>query len=92
MSKRILFTFDERSRKQLEEIVSIGGFPSMADAVRCGLTILRSLQRHAQDGYRRVTVKYGSRSRDLVFPEIIGDSCHTTTTDAKTHGGRAGEG
>jgi len=71
MSKRILFTFDDQSLSTLEEVTSDGGFSSMAEAVRCGLMILKALQRQSQDGYSRVIVEKGSKSREVILPRIV---------------------
>jgi Arc/MetJ-type ribon-helix-helix transcriptional regulator len=70
MTNKILFTFDDQSRKALEEATETGGFRSMAETVRTGLVILRALQRQSRDGYKRVLVSGKKGTRELVIPDI----------------------
>lgn len=70
-SKRVVFTFDPRSFRMLEDIKDDGSFTSYADAVRMGLQILRALQKQAGDGYTEVCVrKSNGQERTLVLPDI----------------------
>lgn len=56
-SKRILFTFDPRSHRNLRELTDAGGFPSASDAVRDSLRVARALQDQARQGFTEVVVR-----------------------------------
>ena len=75
-SRRVVFTFDERSLKSLEQLRAQGRFPSMADAVREALQVRRAIQRQADQGFTEVIVrKPGSgEERVLIIPSISTDS------------------
>lgn len=73
MSKRIVFTFDDRSFKALEQLTETGDFGSYADAVRESLTITRALQKQAKQGFTEVRVYNPSDKvqRTLIVPDLI---------------------
>lgn len=56
-SKRVAFTFDERSLSTLEEMTEEGRFSSMADTVKESLQISRALQNQALNGFTEVIVR-----------------------------------
>ena len=55
-SKRVVFTFDERSLKALEVMTEEGKYNSMADTVRESLQISRALQTQAKQGFSEITL------------------------------------
>ncbi len=52
-SKRIYFTFPEKALEQLEHVMELGRFKTMADAVGNALAIEEALQEEAQKGNER---------------------------------------
>ena len=56
-SKRIVFSFDERSFETLQDIQRRGKFSSMAQVVREALRILGALQLQKDEGFDQVVVK-----------------------------------
>jgi hypothetical protein len=71
-TKRLVFTFDERSLDSLEKIKEQGRFNSLADAVRQSLQISKALQAQGQQGFREVIVRNPEtkEERVLVIPEL----------------------
>lgn len=71
-SKRVAFTFDERSLKSLEQMTEEGHFSSMADTVRESLQISRALQTQAKQGYTEVTMRNPEtgEERVVVIPRL----------------------
>ena len=55
-SKRVVFTFDERSLRALEVMTEEGKYNSMADTVRESLQISRALQSQAKQGFSEITL------------------------------------
>ncbi len=55
-SKRVVFTFDERSLRALEVMTEEGKYNSMADTVRESLQISRALQTQAKQGFSEITL------------------------------------
>src|SRR5437870_12895634 len=55
-TRRVVFSFDERSLESLQKITEQGRFASMADTVREALQISRALQPQAQQGFTEVIV------------------------------------
>jgi hypothetical protein len=72
-TRRVIFTFDERSLESLEKIRQQGNFPSMADTVRESLQISRALQSQAEQGYREVVVRNPDtkEERVIVIPNLV---------------------
>lgn len=69
MSKRVIFTFDERALAALEKFKSDGGYKTMAAAVRDALQIAIALQSQASQGYTEVVVKNArGQGRVLIIP------------------------
>lgn len=71
-SKRVAFTFDERSLKTLEQMTSEGDYSSMADTVRESLQINRALQSQAKNGYTEVIMRNpdNGEERVVVIPRL----------------------
>lgn len=69
MSKRVIFTFDDRALAALEKLQADGGHKTMAAAVRDALQIAVALQNQAAQGYTEVVVKNKrGQGRVLVLP------------------------
>ncbi len=56
-SRRIVFTFDERSLVSLERVREKLGAKSLADAVRISLALADSLQREAELGFVEIVAR-----------------------------------
>ena len=56
-SKRVAFTFDERSLLTLEDMTAEGHFSSMADTVRESLQMSYALQNQAKNGFTEIVVR-----------------------------------
>jgi Arc/MetJ-type ribon-helix-helix transcriptional regulator len=71
-SKRVVFTFDERSLAALEDMTEEGLFSSMADTVRESLQISRALQTQAKKGFTDIIVRdpETGEERVLVIPSL----------------------
>lgn len=71
-TKRVVFSFDERSLESLEKLTEQGRFSSMADTVRESLTVSRALQSQANQGYTEVLVRNPetNEERVLVIPTM----------------------
>ena len=71
-TRRVVFTFDERSLESLERITEQGRFPSMANAVRESLQISRALQAQAERGFTEVVVRNPETKEEkvLVIPRL----------------------
>lgn len=71
-TRRVVFTFDERSLDSLEQITEQGRFPSMANAVRESLQISRALQVQAEQGFTEVVVRNPDTNEEkvLVIPKL----------------------
>jgi hypothetical protein len=72
MSKRIVFTFDERSYESLIAMKVVGNYKSLADAVRDSLQITRALQSQIEQGFSELIVRNPQTSdeRVIVIPEL----------------------
>lgn len=66
-SKRVTFTFDERSLDTLEDMTREGQFSSMAETVRESLQISRALQSQAKKGYTEITVRNPDTDEERVI-------------------------
>jgi Arc/MetJ-type ribon-helix-helix transcriptional regulator len=71
-TKRVVFSFDERSLESLEKLTEQGRFSSMADTVRESLQISRALQSQANQGFTEVLVRNPetNEERVLVIPTL----------------------
>jgi len=71
-TRRVVFSFDERSLESLQKITEQGRFASMADTVRESLQISRALQTQAQQGFTEVIVRNPEtdEERVLVIPTL----------------------
>lgn len=57
MSKRIVFTFDEASLENLEQVKEQGRFTSLGTAVRESIQINQLLHDQASEGFSEVVVR-----------------------------------
>lgn len=73
-SKRVVFSFDERSFDSLEQMKREGRYTSLADAVRDALRVSRALQVQNQQGFNEITVRNPKtgEQRVLVIPDLTG--------------------
>jgi hypothetical protein len=73
--RRVVFTFDERSFRSLEEIKKSGRFGTFAETVRSALQVNRALQDQVKQGFREVVVRNPktNQERILVLPELPSD-------------------
>jgi len=71
-SKRVTFTFDERSLDTLEDMTEEGHFSSMAETVRESLKISRALQSQAKKGFTELNVRNPEtgEERVIVIPHL----------------------
>jgi Arc/MetJ-type ribon-helix-helix transcriptional regulator len=71
-TRRVVFSFDERSLESLQELTDQGRFSSMADTVRESLQISRALQAQAGRGFTEVLVRNPetNEERVLVIPTL----------------------
>src|SRR5919108_6362898 len=78
-TRRVVFSFDERSLESLEKLTEQGRFASMADTVRESLQISRALQSQAGQGFTEVMVRNPetNEERVLVIPILQPSSAKT---------------
>jgi Arc/MetJ-type ribon-helix-helix transcriptional regulator len=71
-TRRVVFSFDERSLESLQQLTEQGRFSSMADTVRDSLQISRALQSQAGRGFTEVIVRNPetNEERVLVIPTL----------------------
>ncbi len=71
-TKRVVFSFDERSLASLEDLTRQGRFPSMAETVRDSLQISRALQVQAEQGFSEVILRNPEtkEERVIVIPTL----------------------
>ena len=71
-TRRVVFSFDERSFESLEKLTEQGRTGSMANTVRDSLQVVRALQTQAQNGYTEVVVRNPdtNEERVLVIPNL----------------------
>ena len=71
-TRRVVFTFDERSLESLQQIKDQGRFGSLADVVRESLGISRALQLQNQQGFTEIIVRNPEtkQERVLVIPPL----------------------
>jgi Arc/MetJ-type ribon-helix-helix transcriptional regulator len=71
-TRRVVFSFDERSLESLQKLTDQGRFSSMADTVRESLQISRALQGQAQQGFTEIVVRNPETNdeRVLVIPNL----------------------
>ena len=56
-SKRIIFSFDEKSLQSLEQVKESGAFPSLGTAVRESISINAVLHDQAAQGFTEIVVR-----------------------------------
>ena len=74
-SKRVVFSFDERSYDSLEQMKKEGRFATLAEAVRQALRVSRAFQSQGKQGFTEVVVRNPETGdeRVLVIPELVPD-------------------
>jgi hypothetical protein len=72
-TRRVVFTFDERSLESLKKMTHQGRYPSMANAVKDSLQISRALQAQAGQGYTEIIVRNPetNEERVIVVPSLV---------------------
>jgi len=72
MSKRIVFTFDERSLGSLQHVKEKGGFSSLGTAVRESILINQELHDQASEGFSEVVLRNPKTKQEktLVIPSL----------------------
>ena len=74
-SKRVVFSFDERSYDSLEQMKAEGRFSTLAETVRQSLVVSRALQSQGKQGFTEITVRnpQTGKERVLVLPELVSE-------------------
>ncbi len=72
-TKRVVFSFDERSYDSLEQIKERGRYGSLAEAVRESLQVSRALQNQSGQGFTEVVVRNPNtgEERVMVIPTLV---------------------
>lgn len=72
MSKRIVFTFDEKSLGSLEQVKKRGKFSSLGTAVRESIQINQELHDQAAEGFSEVVVRNPKTKQEktIVIPSL----------------------
>jgi Arc/MetJ-type ribon-helix-helix transcriptional regulator len=71
-TKRVIFSFDERSLESLQKMTEQGRYPSMASAVKDSLQISNALQSQAAQGFTELIVRNPetNEERVIVIPSL----------------------
>lgn len=71
-TKRVVFSFDERSLESLQKLKDQGRFSSLGEAVRESLQISRIIQFQASQGFTEVIVRnpVTKEQRVIVIPAL----------------------
>ena len=72
MSKRIIFSFDEKSLENLEQVKAKGRFQSLGTAVRESIEINQILHNQASEGFSEVIVRNPKTKEEktLIIPSL----------------------
>ncbi len=75
-TKRVVFSFDERSLESLEKMTEQGRYPSMASAVKDSLQVNRALQSQANQGFTELLVRNPetNEERIIIIPSFPASS------------------
>ena len=65
-TKRVVFTFNERSLNSLQKMKEEGRFSSLGEAVREALQISCAIQEQAQKGFREIIVRNPETNEERV--------------------------
>jgi hypothetical protein len=81
MSKRIVFTFDEKSLGSLEQVKERGKFSSLGTAVRESIQINQVLHDQAAEGFSEVVVRNPKTKQEktIVIPSLRASKADTAT-------------
>lgn len=72
MTKRVIFSFDDRSFQALQEFAEVGGFSSLAEGVRESIQLARALQKQSLAGYDGIeVVNAKGKRRELVTKSLV---------------------
>jgi hypothetical protein len=66
-SKRVIFSFDDRSLTNLEDLTNQGNFKSMGEAVRESVEVNQALQHHASEGFSEIIVRNPKTKEERVI-------------------------
>ncbi len=82
-TKRVVFSFDERSLESLEDLTAQGRFPSMAETVRESLQVRRALQSQTEQGFSEIVVRNPKtkEERIIVIPTMHRRPAEGNTND-----------
>lgn len=71
-TRRVVFSFDERSLESLEKITKQGRYTSMASAVKDSLQISHALQGQVEQGFSEIIVRnpQTNEERVIVIPTL----------------------
>lgn len=71
-TRRVVFSFDQRSLEGLQQLTEQGHYSSMAETVRDALQVSRALQSQAVGGFTEVLVRNPetNEERVLVIPSL----------------------
>ena len=71
-TRRVVFSFDEKSLESLKQITEQGRYGSMAETVRDSLQISKALQSQAEKGFTEVVLRNPdtNQERVLVIPNL----------------------
>jgi Arc/MetJ-type ribon-helix-helix transcriptional regulator len=76
-TRRVVFSFDERSLESLQKIREQGRFASMGEAVRESLQISKALQSQAHQGFSEIVVRNPETKQERV---IVIPALHTAVS------------
>lgn len=66
-TKRVVFSFDEKSFESLEKLTKQGRYPSMASAVKDSLQINSALQGQVEQGFTEIVVRNPETDKERVI-------------------------
>jgi hypothetical protein len=71
-TKRVVFSFDEKSFESLEKLTKQGRYPSMASAVKESLQINSALQGQVEQGFTEIVVRNpdSDKERVIIIPTL----------------------
>ncbi len=72
MAQKIVFSFDERSLKSLENVQGRGKFPTLATALSDSIQISEFLQDQAEEGFSEVVVRNPKTNKEktITIPSL----------------------
>jgi Arc/MetJ-type ribon-helix-helix transcriptional regulator len=72
MTKRVAFTFDEKSYHTLYEMAERGSYRSMAEVIRESLQVMQALRQQAEQGFTEIILRNPKtdKERVVVIPSL----------------------